>query len=154
MALKKNFGDDLLVSTSVHLRVGTLKQLREMFPKKGASRFIREAVEEKLSREGGLKSTIERLLGERQAVESRLFSIDQQLEILKEQAIKLDRENLETKRRTLISEAVLNVGYASPEAVLEDLRPVLTIFDKKDEKYVKALIDEEWTKHESQNKTP
>jgi hypothetical protein len=118
-----------------------------MFPKKGASKFVREAVEEKLSKEGGLKSTIERLLGERRAVEARLYSIDEQLEILKEQSIKLDRENLGSQRRKLISEALINVGYASPEAALEDLRSVLSIFDKKDEKYVKALIDEEWAKH-------
>jgi len=151
MASRKNFGDDLLVSTSVHLRVGTLKQLRELFPKKGSSRFIREAVEEKLSRDGGLQSTIERLVGERNAILTRVDSINEQLKILTVEAVKLDRANLETQRRTIISEALTNVSYASVEAVFEDLKPVLKLQDKKDETFVKALIDEEWTKHHGQS---
>jgi predicted nuclease with TOPRIM domain len=147
MLSRKNFGDDLLVSTSVHLRVGTLKQLRELFPKKGSSRFIREAVEEKLRRDGGLQSTIERLAGEREAVASRLHSIDEQLKQLTVDAMKLDMLNLEGQRRKLISEALINVSYATVEDVFKDLNPILKIADKKDETFVKALIDEEWGKH-------
>lgn len=145
--MAKNYGDDLLVSTSVHMRVGTMKQLRELFPRSGSSKFIREAVEEKLQREGGLRSTVERLKGERLALGGRMNSLDIQIERLERESVRFDALNLENQRRRHVEDALKNVSYASPEDLFKDLVPLMKIQDKKDEIFVKALIDEEWAKH-------
>ena len=100
MPRERAFGDNLLVSTSVHLYVGALKAIDEL--EVGRSSFIREAVDEKLTREEGFRASIERLRSEREDHLNRVKEIEHLIVNLEKMSKEVAFKNLEEKRDALI----------------------------------------------------
>lgn len=146
MPKERNYGDDLLVSTSVHLRVGSLKAIKELCGGGvGTSRFIREAVEAAVEKHLGLGYIIERLKAERDNLNSRLLNLDSQIDRLEASYAEQEKMSLTERRKELITSAIKNVStYTKPEDVLTDLYKDLDIKDHKEERFVLAEIDKIW----------
>lgn len=153
MPRKREYGDDALVSTSVHLRIGTLKTLQELFPY-GRSKFIREAVEQALKDHMGLKPIIERLESERDNNLTKAKELDIQIFMLKTEAKALELKSQEEQRRVMITTAIKNVAsYTKPEDVLNDLKLELNLQTGKEERMVLATIEEIWRELRAKEKT-
>ena len=106
--------------TSLYLPLRVLKWIDDH--DRRFSTFVREAVEEKIAREGGFEWQVEEKMRELTEMESKLESVKKELGELKVKQAEWQSANGERKLAETIETAILNVKYKDARECAHDLR--------------------------------
>ena len=151
MSRERRTGDDRLTSTSVHLPCAYLDSIIEL--KRKPSEYIRDAVGEKLERDEGFATTIQRLVARRIGLEDEVKNIGLQLDELREKNNVWRVEREEDRIRDLAIEEYVGLTYQTADDLLIPVRsklgdPDLHLFGnvKKYDEFVRDLVHDVWCK--------
>jgi len=110
------------------------------------SRFVREAVEEKIGRESGYQSQIKKYEQKIRSLEEELEKARKTLGELKKRQVEWEKEQKRKERRRIIARAIAKVRYKNVKEAAYDLRELGK--DLSWEEWLKE-VEEVWEEHEN-----